>query len=332
MSRRRASTGLARVVRCTAVGLTVLAAGGCASSSTWATHESVANLPGAERTPTTTTFPVKPCDANVRQYQPTLAPMPAPGAMPSGSAMAKIQQRGFLRVGIDQNTPGFSERSADGTQIVGFEYDILRQIARAIFGDDDPSRIVPVALTTAQRVPAVASGDVDLAASLISHTCERDQQVLFSNDYFLAHQDLLVPQGSPITTTADVKGRRVCATKGSTSLTKIQALGAVPYPVASRADCLVALQDGRVDAVTSDDTVLAGFHQQDPTTRVLGVPIESEHYGIAVADKNTDLVEFVNGVLASMSGPNCSASRCLSGLEQQWLAPLGINDALPTNG
>jgi polar amino acid transport system substrate-binding protein len=332
MTRCVLSTGIARVARRAAVGLIVLVVGGCASSSTWATHESVANLPRSVSTPTTTTTSAPPCNKDDLKYQPTLVPMPAAGAMPPGSAMARIQQRGSLRVGIDQNTPGFSERSADGTQIVGFEYDILHQIARAIFGDDDPSRIVPVALTTAQRLPAVESGDVDLAASLISHTCGRDRQVLFSNDYFLAHQDLLVPQNSPIKVATDVKGQRVCATKGSTSLANIVTLGAIPYPVASRADCLIALQDGRVDAVTSDDTVLAGFHQQDPTTKVLGVPLEAEHYGIAVANKNLDLIEFVNGVLASMSDPGCSASTCLSGLQRKWLTPLDITDPLPNNG
>jgi polar amino acid transport system substrate-binding protein len=246
--------------------------------------------------------------------------------------MAKIQQRGYLLVGIDQNTPGFSVRSADRSRIEGFEYDILRQIARAIFGDDNPNRIRPVALTTAQRVDAVHAGKVDLAASLITHTCDRDVKVAFSHTYFIAHQDLLVPKDSNITTPADVKGRRVCATRSSTSLTRIRKLGAVPYPVATRADCLVALQDGRVDAITSDDTVLAAFLAQDPTTHVLGANLEQEPYAVAVGKKHTDLAEFINGVLAQMNGPDCKATVCLSDLARQWLAPLRINDPLPTGG
>jgi len=315
-----------RIAVASVLVLTVLLAG-CASTSTQATDQALANLPQTPTTtapsPTTTTgAPSRDCKP-VEQEVPSSIPTPSEIAATPSSTMAKIQKRGYLRVGIDQNTPGFSYRSDDGTQIEGFEYDIIRKIATAIFGDDNPDRIRPVALTTAERLPAVESGKVDLAASLITHTCARDQLALFSQDYFVAHQDVLVPSSSPIQTLADLKGRTVCATSGSTSLANIvkNAPGVKTYPVASRADCLVALQDGRVDAITSDDTVLLGFKAQDPDTKLLGLHLEDEPYAVAVYKKATDLAQFINGVLAQT---DLSLSR------DHWLSDLGITDPLPT--
>jgi len=320
-----------RIVAASVLVLTVLLAG-CASTSTEATNQALTNLPQTPTTaapsPTTTTAAPPANCTRVEQTVPSSIQTPTEIAATPGSTMAEIQKRGYLRVGIDQNTPGFSYRSDDGTQIQGFEYDIIRAVAKAIFGSDDSKYIRPVALTTAERLPAVESGKVDLAASLITHTCARDALALFSQDYFVAHQDVLVPKSSTIETLADLKGRTVCATSGSTSLANIvkHAPGVKTYPVASRADCLVALQDGRVDAITSDDTVLLGFKAQDRDTRLLGLSaqdLEPEPYAVAVNKKATDLAEFVNGVLAQTQA-DLELSRA------QYLVGLGITDPLPT--
>ena len=204
----------AAAVRAGIAGLVLVIVGGCASSSNWASRQSTDNLPKSVTTtvpsPTTTTTPCTD-QTSPRVSFPPLGPLPAPGQMPSGSTMADIQRRGYLNVGVDQNTPGFADRSADGSTITGFEIDLLRQVAYQIFGDDNPGRLRPVALTTAQRIPAVQSGQVDIAASLISYTCERQKDVSFSDDYFVAHQGLMVPRNSKITATSDLKGVRVCA-------------------------------------------------------------------------------------------------------------------------
>ena len=154
----------------------------------------------------------------------------------------------------------------------------------AIFGSDPDGHLQFKTLTTAERVQAVQSGKVDMVASLLTATCDRWNDVDFSTVYYEAHQDVLVPFGSPVHTVDDLAGKTVCATRGSTSITRIQQR--VPkakiYPVDTRADCLVALQDGEVDAITSDDTILDSFQAQEEKndTRLLGQPLESEPYAI----------------------------------------------------
>ena len=133
-------------------------------------------------------------------------------------------------------------------------------------------------------------------------TCARRQQVDFSTVYYDAQQRLLVPINSPIHSIADLAGKRVCATKGSTSLENIEKLApkAIPVPVAQRTDCLVALQQGTVDAVTSDDTILLGFQAQDPFTKIVGPDISPQPYGMAINKSHPEFVRFVNGVLERM--------------------------------
>src|SRR5262249_34965835 len=147
-----------------------------------------------------------------------LDPMPAHGHMSAGSYMDKIYRSGHLIAGVDQNTRGFGERT--GGDIKGFDIDLLHEVARAIFGD--ANRIVFRSVTSAERLPAVMNGDVDIVASLFSitcgatcgspTTCQRWQYVDFSTQYYSAHQDVLVRKDSPIKQVRDLNGRTVCAT------------------------------------------------------------------------------------------------------------------------
>jgi polar amino acid transport system substrate-binding protein len=228
------------------------------------------------------------------------ASMPAPGQMPAGSPMAKIAQRGRLVLGTDQNNYLFSYRDAASGQIVGFDVDIAREIARAIFGD--PNKIQIVATSSAQRIPAVSGGTVDLVAQTMTINCERWKQVSFSTDYFDAGQRVLVLKNSTVTGIADLAGQRVCSAKGSTSIVNLvtaENLTPKPIPVGVNdwTDCLVMLQQGQVQAISTDDTILAGLAAQDPNTKLVGPKFTQEPYGIAISKDNTDLVRFVNGVL-----------------------------------
>jgi polar amino acid transport system substrate-binding protein len=65
----------------------------------------------------------------------------------------------------------------------------------------------------------------------------------------------------------------------------------------SWADCLVALQQRQVDAVSTDDSILAGLVSQDPYLHIVGPDLEEEPYGIGINLQNTGLVRFVNGTL-----------------------------------
>jgi polar amino acid transport system substrate-binding protein len=225
------------------------------------------------------------------------APQPSPGAMPHGSTMAAIAERGRLVVGVDQNTNLFGSLNPSTGQLEGFDIDIAREIARAIFGD--PDRIELQVVNASQRESALQSGQVDLVVRTYSITCERKQKVAFSSVYFKADQRILALKGSGIDSAARLSGKRVCAVWGTTSLPALFALNPRPtlFGVASWTDCLVMLQQGQVDAISTDDVVLSGLAAQDPTVEVVGASLGVEAYGIGIKKENSDLVRFVNGVL-----------------------------------
>jgi polar amino acid transport system substrate-binding protein len=249
------------------------------------------------------------CTASLRP----VGRLPAPGAMPAGSYMAHIQRRGYLIAGVDQNTLLLSYLN-QRAQPIGFEIDLLHQLAKAMFGD--PNAIRFIAVTTDERTGAIQQGRVDVVADAFTITCKRKQKVDFSTVYFDAGQRLLVPRDSSIHSVADLAGARVCATKGSTSIQLIETVApqAIPKTVAQRTDCLVKLQEGQVDAITSDDVILLGFQRQDPDTKVVGGRLADEPYGIAISKAHPDFVRFVNGVLARVR-----TSGIWAALYRKWL-------------
>lgn len=240
------------------------------------------------------------CDPYASSRRP-IGARPASGRMPAGSTMARIQARGTLRVGVDQNTYKFGYRDPASGQIIGFDIDIAHAIAKAIFGD--PNKIQFVSITAAQRIPDVLNHTVDLVADTMTVTCDRLRQVAFSTIYYDAGQNVLVRKDSGLTGLADLGGKKVCAAAGSTSIANIAAIPSKPVPVAVNdwTDCLVMLQQGQVSAVSTDDTILRGLAAQDPNTKLLlTTNFTKEPYGLAMDLHATDLVEFVNGVLAQL--------------------------------
>ena len=306
-----------------AIGLTVAACG----ASTPSVSVSVAPVDpvpaGAQEvTEAPTAAGNADCD---REASAAPGPPFAPGAMPPGSTMAAIAERGRLVVGVDQNTFLFGYRNPATGQLEGFDIDVAREIARAIFGD--PNRIDLRVVDASQREPALQSGQVDLVVRTFSITCARKENVAFSTVYYNANQRILALKGSGIDSAAALSGKRVCAVKGTTSLGTLYALDPRPtlYGVSSWTDCLVMLQQGQVDAISTDDVVLAGLANQDPTVELVGAGLGVEPYGIGVKKENTDLVRFVNGVLEQMR-----TDGTWERLYNTWLRSLGPAPEPPT--
>jgi polar amino acid transport system substrate-binding protein len=227
-------------------------------------------------------------------------PLPTPGAMPPGSTMAAIAERGRLIVGVDQNTYLFGFRNPASAQLEGFDIDIAREIARHIFGD--PDRIQFRVVDATQRESSLQSGLVDLVVRTYTITCDRKQSVDFSTVYYYAHQKILAAKGSGIDSATALSSKRVCAVSGTTSLSRLFALDPRPtlLGVSTWTDCLLVFQQGQVDAISTDDVVLYGLARQDPTVEVVGPAMSVEPYGVGVKKDNSDLVRFVNGVLEQM--------------------------------
>jgi polar amino acid transport system substrate-binding protein len=213
--------------------------------------------------------------------------------------MAKIRARGYLIAGVDQNTYHFGYLNPFDGRIEGFDIDMLHAVAAAIFGN--PDKIHFVAMPNTQRIPALRSGQVDIVAHTMTITCARWQQVDFSTVYFDAHQRVLVPINSAAQGLFNFSGQKVCTTIGSTSLPVIQAMAdliAVTRPYA--VDCLVLLQQGDVAGISTDDSILAGLRAQDPLTKIVGLRLADDPYGLAISQLHPDFVRFVNAVLARL--------------------------------
>jgi polar amino acid transport system substrate-binding protein len=238
------------------------------------------------------------CDRRA-SLRPRGAP-PPPGRMPAGSTMARIVRDGRLIVGIDQDAYLFSFRDQVSGELVGFEIDIARRIASALFGKPDAVQFR--AITTADRIPVLQRGEVDMVIRTMTMNCERWRQVAFSTEYLSSGQRLLVREGSGIKGLADLGGRKVCASNGSSSIPNLQRAQSRPVAVSAPllVDCLVLLQQHQVDAISSIDTLLATLAVQDPNTRIVGDRITDDPAGIAMPRGADDLVRFVNAVLDGM--------------------------------
>jgi polar amino acid transport system substrate-binding protein len=223
--------------------------------------------------------------------------LPPAGQMPAGSTMAKIAARGRLIAGVDQNSYRFGFRDPGTGELTGFDVDVAREVARAIFGD--PNKVQFRATNSASRIPSLQSNAVDIVVQTMTINCTRLTQVAFSTEYFTAGQRILVTRGSGLNSIADLRGKKVCSAAGSTSIANLAANPAKPklVSVPDWTDCLVLLQQGQVAAISTDDTILQGLAAQDPNVKLVGDKFTDEPYGIAVDKSANDLLRFVNGTL-----------------------------------
>ncbi|HWJ53575.1 MAG TPA: transporter substrate-binding domain-containing protein [Propionibacteriaceae bacterium] len=294
-SRRTRRGALAAVV--TAVALTVLSA--CSLFSYSPTElPAPAGTPAPTPAPSTSAPPK--CDNPTASYAPD-GPLPSPNDLPAGSTMAQIKKRGRLIAGVSADTYLLGSRNPLNGRIEGFDIDMVKAVTKAIFGDETKYQLRVI--TAAQRIPALQNGDVDLVARNMTITCDRWTQIAFSSEYYRSGQKILVRKGSKATSLADLKGQKVCAPKGTSSMDNLIKLApeAIPVGADNHTGCLVLFQQSEVAAITGDDTVLAGLVAQDPYAIVPEQrAFTEEPYGLGINSKNVDLVRFVNAKLAQM--------------------------------
>jgi glutamate transport system substrate-binding protein len=191
-----------------------------------------------------------------------------------------------LRVGVKMDQPGLGMRAGDGT-LHGFDIDVARYVAAELGVTE--ARLSFVEARPADREDLLERGEVDLVVATYSITPERSQRVDFAGPYFIAGQALLVRrQNSDITgpESLDHSDWRLCAVVGTTGAARIRAdfAGRVSLrESASYQDCLRRLRLGEVDALTTDDVILAGYAAQQPDQfKVVGKPFSAERYGIGL--------------------------------------------------
>ncbi|WP_075031923.1 glutamate ABC transporter substrate-binding protein [Streptomyces mirabilis] len=234
---------------------------------------------------------------------------PSPSSDDSGKTITAIKQRGYLSVGVDQNSYRWGYRDPNNTakssDLEGFDIDLAHEIAREILGD--PNAVRFHAIPTNQRIPAIKSGQVDMVVRTMTITCSRLKDVAFSAPYFLTGQQVLAPKTSGIKGyDKTLAGRRICSAAGSTAYDKLSAdkktgtlasSADITTTVPNQLDCLVRLQLGQVDAVVTDGALAASQAAQDPTVELKGKTFTEDYYGVAMKLGADDLVRRVNQVL-----------------------------------
>jgi polar amino acid transport system substrate-binding protein len=258
--------------------------------------------PSPTQQPTASASPSQPtgsCDNPLASYQPVGSA--TPNSIPIGSTMAKIRERGRLIAGVSADTYLLGSRNPFTGEIEGFDIDMVKAVTEAIFGDEN--RFQLKVITAAQRIPALEQGDVDIVARNMTINCERWEQIAFSTEYYRSGQKILVRKGSKTNSINDLNRQKVCAPIGTSSMDNLikEAPKAIPVGASTHTGCLVLFQEGQVEAITGDDTVLAGLAAQDPYAVVPEQQAFTEEpYGLGFNAEEVDFVRFVNARLAQM--------------------------------
>jgi glutamate transport system substrate-binding protein len=219
------------------------------------------------------------------------------GSGDSGSAGA-----GGLKIGIKFDQPGLGLKK--GTEYTGFDVDVAKYVAKEL--GTDAADITWVQAPSAQRETLISTGQVDMVVATYSITDARKEKVSFAGPYFVAGQDLLVRADDTSITGPDaLKGKKLCSVTGSTSAQKVKDAypGVQLQEFATYSECLPALANKGVDALTTDDTILAGFASQPEYAgkfKVVGKPFSEEKYGIGLKKGDTATCEKVNAAITKM--------------------------------
>jgi glutamate transport system substrate-binding protein len=225
-----------------------------------------------------------------------------PVAACSAGGPPSVVGKQTLRIGVKADQPGLGLRLADG-RFAGFDVDVARYVAAKLGVQPDHITFVPV--TSATREKVLENGSVDMVVATYSITPERGTQVTFAGPYYMAHQDTMVRAGeTAIRTVHDLKGQRLCAAAGSNSWKRVtQELGiaATLVPAPSYSACVAMLLAGKVDAVSTDDLIMAGFAARaGPAVRILNAPFSDERYGIGLRKGDLSGCEAINRAISAM--------------------------------
>ena len=215
-----------------------------------------------------------------------------------------LQTKGKIRIGTQEDNTPFSVKNPATGKWDGFDVAVGREIAKAIFGEsDDPDKYIEyVPVTSATRIPSLTDNKADVIIKTFTINEDRKKQIDFSDVYFKTGQRILVKKdNTTIKEAADLAGKTVCAQRGSTSEQNISSAtngAARPLLLDSYPACLLALQQGQADAVSTDETILFGLVKQDPNTKIVGKYFSTEPYGIGIKKSvngdRTGFVDFIN--------------------------------------
>ena len=236
--------------------------------------------------------------------------------------LAQIKKKGVLVAGVKDSTPGFGYIDEKTREIVGYDIDFCKAIAKRLH-----VKLELKTVTSATRMPQLMAGNIDIIAATMTKTADRAKQIDFSYTYFFTGQKFLTKKGT-VRKLADLEGKKIGTAKGSTSeqnakkaLPTATILSFDDYPQA-----FLALQQGKVIAVTTDESILANLLSKAPNKKNFEIPkfrISDEPYGLGVRKGDKAFLDFVNATLLEMEKKGEAKN-----LFKKWFGP---NSQAPLN-
>ncbi|MGQ4490987.1 glutamate ABC transporter substrate-binding protein [Streptomyces sp. SAS_281] len=209
-----------------------------------------------------------------------------------------------ITIGIKIDQPGIGLKTPDG-KFTGFDVDVATYVAKEL--GYDAKNIEFKETKSADRETAISRGDVKFIVASYSINDERLQKVDFAGPYLLAHQDILVrADDDSIKKPEDLNNKKLCSVAGSTSAQNVHdklAPKAQLQEYGGYSECLTGLENKAVDALTTDDSILAGYASQDVNKgkfKLAGFKMTNENYGIGLKKGDADLKKKINDALTKM--------------------------------
>ncbi|TMR11352.1 glutamate ABC transporter substrate-binding protein [Nonomuraea turkmeniaca] len=223
------------------------------------------------------------------------------------TVVEKVQGASKIVVGTKWDQPSLGLKK--GAEPEGFDVDVAKAVVKEIAGGKDVE-IEWKESASSNREPFLQNGTVDIVFATYSITEERKGKVTFGGPYVVAHQDVMVRKDdTSINTPQDLKGKKICKAAGSNSYKRITDpppdgeldIDATTVDAANYSECVQKLNGSNLDAVTTDDLILAGFAKQaGGNFKVLGQGFTDEKYGIGLKKGDTKTCEAVNAAVKKL--------------------------------
>jgi polar amino acid transport system substrate-binding protein len=227
-----------------------------------------------------------------------LAAITAKAAL-AADTLADAKKKGVLVVGCKDSLPPFGYIDEKTRQIVGYDIDFVNAIAKKM---GVKVELKPV--TSASRMPQLQESHIDIIAATMTKNAERAKVIDFSHTYFFTGQKFITKKDS-VKSLKDLENKKIGTAKGSTSEQNVKK--AVPSATVLSFDdypqAFLALQQGKVAAVTTDEAILAGILAKAPNKAQFEIPkiqISDEPYGLGMRKGDTNFVNFVNNTILEM--------------------------------
>jgi len=241
------------------------------------------------------------------------------GAALADDTLAAVKKSGVLVAGVKDSLPPFGSVDPNTKEFVGYDIDFVKYIAKKL-----GVKVEYKPVTSANRMPMLMEGRVDILACTMTKNPERAKQVDFSYTYFLTGQKFLTKKGT-VHSLKDLEGKKIGTTKGSTSEQNVKK--AVPSATILSFDDypqgVLALQQGKVIAETTDESILAGLLgklEKNPATKgkyeIPDIQISSEPYGLGIRKGDTKFLMFVDDTILEMEKNGTAAK-----IFEHWFGP-----------